>query len=97
MCKVNQQEGEVELTLQAADTHVHIVRRGPNDWLLTSTGLGAGGDEVEQEFVLTDAQVAATVALFIGDDALAEDLSLRLYEVAEQVWKDVPQHFRPIP
>lgn len=101
MCgTLNRQQYEVEMTLQAADQRVEVKRLGKDTWQFIVTGIPSVDDpdnEATKEFVLTDAQAAATLALFVGDDALHKELSAELYLVAEMVWKDVPQHFRIIP
>lgn len=98
---MNTTKYEVEIKLEAADTEVLIERHGPNDWHFYVKGLiFIQGEEelVGKEFVLTDEQAAATLALFIGDDAIKnEELVKYLYSIAEQVWSNVEQCFRIIP
>jgi hypothetical protein len=114
MLEINR-KAEVAIHAQAADMEFTIERKGPNSWLMTVEGvsdanLKAGDSGVsepqpmprpKQEFILTDAQAAATMALFIGDDAIPDQevasITTALYDIAEEVWKDVPLHFRPIP
>lgn len=92
---------EVEIELHAADIEIKITRLSKNNWKFSIHGIEVKNGRESNAFgyrILTDAQVAATLALFIGDDAIKnEDVVKHLYEVAEQVWKDAPQHFRIIP
>lgn len=102
---------EVAIHGQAADMEWTLVRDRQDKWIMEIEGvsdvsLAAGGTgsptsqpipRVKRTFELTDAQAAATLALFIGDDVMDDEVNAELYRLAEQVWNGVPMHFRPIP
>ena len=83
----------------ADDIEWHLERYGHDDWRMVVVGIAnIEARRMEtRRFTLTDAQASATLALFIGDSTLHDDLSASLYEIAECVWRNVPQHLRPIP
>lgn len=92
-------KAEVSLHAQAADMEFTIERRGPNDWHLLIESVVSINPEAKQtkKFTLTDEQASATMALFIGELENNEVLNSELYKIAERVWGNVEQHFRPIP
>jgi len=96
-------KAEVSLHAQAADMEFTLERRGDNDWKFVVAG-GDNGAPMPQAisrpirtFTLTNAQASATLALFIGELESDLDLNAKLYAIAETVWSNVEQHFRPIP
>ena len=110
MLELNRQ-AQVSVHAQAADIEFTLEPRADGKWSFTIEGVSdislAAGDSglseaqpverTKQTFALNDRQASATMALFVGE--LLEDSALndKLYEIAQEVWKDVPNHFRPIP
>lgn len=103
MLELNRQ-AEVALHGQAADVEWTLLRHMAGLWVMVVEGVpdpktrdGIGEVTAKREFTLNDEQASATVALFIGELENDQELNAKLYAIAEQVWKDVPMHFRPIP
>lgn len=85
---------EVSLHGQAGCVEWTMERVGPCEWSMVVRSIDF---PMLREFKLTDAQASATLALFIGELEQHPDLNAGLYDIAEQVWKDVPVNFRMIP
>ena len=86
-------KAEVSIHGQAADIEFTVERIEDNVWLFRVKDLF---NQTEKVLTLTNAQAAATLALFVGEMD-NKTLNAALYEIAEEVWKNVDQEHRLIP